>query len=79
MEHPLINGIDNLSVDELQAKVTELNKKLMIAHRTGNAYLTNQVRMALETYQNKYNEKLRSEWEAKMKSGPDYSDKIDIS
>lgn len=79
MEHPLITGIDSLTLDELQAKLTELNKKLMIAHRSGNAHLTNQVRMALETYQNKYNERLREEWEAKTKSGPDYSDKIDVS
>lgn len=79
MEHPLINNIDNLTIDELQSRVNELSKKLAIAQRTGNAFLVQQVRMALETFQNKYQEKLRAQWEEKNKSGPDFSDKIDIS
>jgi hypothetical protein len=59
MEHPLISNIDNLSVEDLLAKVTELNKKLSIAWRLGNHDLCNQLRMAIETYQNKYMQKLR--------------------
>jgi hypothetical protein len=46
MEHPLINNIDNLTVDELQGKISELNKKLSFAHRSGNGQLANQIRMA---------------------------------
>ena len=59
MEHPLIPNLDELSADELSAKLNELNKKLGIAYRTGNAHLCNQLRMAIESYQNKYQEKLR--------------------
>jgi hypothetical protein len=59
MEHPLINDLSNLSADELGAKISELHKKLNIANRTGNAHLCNQIRMALENYQNKYNEKMQ--------------------
>jgi hypothetical protein len=59
MEHPLISNIDNLNVEDLLAKVTELNKKLSIAWRLGNHDLCNQLRMAIETYQNKYMQKLR--------------------
>lgn len=59
MEHPLILNIDNLTTDELSSKITELNKKLGIAYRLGNNDLCNQLRMALETYQNKYQEKLK--------------------
>jgi hypothetical protein len=59
MEHPLISSLDNLSEQQLLDKITELNKKLAIAYNTGNGHLCNQVRMAIETYQNKYHEKIR--------------------
>lgn len=73
MEHPLIASLDNLSADELLNKITELNKKLGIAYRTGNGDLCNQLRMAIETFQNKYNEKTRRD------SGTAFDDVIDIS
>ena len=73
MEHPLISSLDNLSADELLNKITELNKKLGIAYRTGNGDLCNQLRMAIETFQNKYNEKTRRD------SGTAFDDVIDIS
>jgi len=79
MEHPLITNIDSFSVEQLQAKISELNKKLAFAHRMGNGHLANQIRMALETFNNKYQEKLRAMYEAEKKQGPDFSDKIDIS
>lgn len=60
MEHPLIPSIDSLSADQLLDKITELQKKLAIAYKSGNSYLCDQIRMALETYQNKYQEKLRN-------------------
>lgn len=59
MEHPLIPNLDSLTEQELLDKITELNKKLGIAYRTGNAYLCNQLRMAIESYQTKYQERLR--------------------
>jgi len=74
MDHPLIHNIDDLTTDELSSKVTELNKKLSIAYRLANHDLCNQLRMALETYNNKYQEKMR-----KAQSGTDYDGMIDIS
>jgi hypothetical protein len=73
MEHPLIPNLDELSAEELLDKITELNKKLSIALRGGNHYLCNQIRMAIESYQNKYNEKNRG--------GPNsaFNEVIDIS
>jgi len=59
MEHPLIGDISELDADELNNKITELHKKLSIAYRLGNHVLCNQIQMALETYQNKYKEKLK--------------------
>ena len=74
MDHPLIGNIEDLTTEELGSKVTELNKKLTIAYRMGNNHLCNQLRMAIETYQNKYVEKLR-----KTNSGTDYDGMIDIT
>lgn len=79
MEHPLISNIDHLTVEELQQRITELNKKIHVASRSGNASLVAQIRMALETFNNKYQQRLREEWESKNKGGNDYSDRIDIS
>jgi hypothetical protein len=72
MEHPLIANLDDLTAEQLQEKISELTKKLNIALRTGNGYLCNQIRMALESYQNKYNERLRG-------SGTAFNEVIDIS
>ena len=73
MEHPLISNLDNLSLEQLSEKISELNKKLGIAYRTGNSYLCEQLRMAIESYQTKYQEKLKGG------SGTPFDEVIDIS
>jgi len=78
MEHPLINDADSLNMEELQKRIADLQRKLSWAYRT-NAALANQISMALETYTNKYQQRQREQWEAHQRSGPDYSDRIDIS
>lgn len=77
MEHPLIGSLDNLTADELSSKVNELNNKLSIATRSGNGHLCNQLRMALESYRNKYQEKLQETYK-KQTGGRDFDNKIDI-
>jgi hypothetical protein len=72
MEHPLIANLEDLTAEQLQEKISELNKKLSIALRTGNGYLCDQIRMALESYQNKYNERQRG-------SSTSFDEVIDIS
>lgn len=79
MEHPLITDIDNLTIDELQGKISELNKKLSFAQRSGNAQLVNQIRMAIETFRNKYQQKMQAIQDNQNKNNPDFSDRIDIS
>ena len=37
MEHPLIGKLDDFTAEELLTKITELNRKLTIAMRMGNA------------------------------------------
>jgi hypothetical protein len=73
MEHPLISNLTDLSTPELAEKLSELHKKLGIAYRTGNAHLCEQIRMAIASYQNTYNEKLRKD------SDGAFNDVIDIS
>ena len=75
MEHPLINDIGKLDEQELLDKITELNKKLTIAMKMGNASLINQVQMALQSYQNK----LREKHAAERNKNDKFEDKIDIS
>ena len=79
MEHPLINNIGNLTLDELQSKISELNKKLNFAQRTNNGHLASQIRMALETYSNRYREKQMAIDSQNNTDFPDFSDKINIS
>jgi hypothetical protein len=73
MEHPLIGSLDELTAEQLLDRLTELNKKLTIAMRMGNGYLCDQIRMAIESHQTKYQEKIRG--------NPDnsFNDVIDIS
>lgn len=80
MEHPFINNLDDLTVEELTAKISELHKKLSIAHRSGNGYLCDQIRMALDSYTSKQRQKLEDQF--KQSSGDDnnpFDGKIDIS
>ena len=78
MEHPLLPSLEHMTVEELGSKISELNKKLGIAHRMGNAYLCNQIRMAIESHQVKYQEKTQAMFN-KSKPGDNFEDKIDIS
>lgn len=74
MEHPLIGSLDELTEEQLSAKISELNRKLAIAAQSGNGHLCHQLRMAVESYQNKYQEKLR----ANYANSQSFADKINI-
>lgn len=76
MEHPLISNIDHLTIDELSSKVNELHNKLSIAARSGNGHLCDQIRMALESYQSKYQSKLQDSY--KKQSSLNFDNKINI-
>jgi len=75
MEHPLIGDLNDLTIDELGEKIADLNRKLSMAMRTGNGHLCNQIRMAIESHNVKYQEKLQ---ESYKKSDIDFGDKIKI-
>ena len=75
MEHPLIGNIDHLTEDQLSEKINELNRKLNMAVRSGNGHMCNQLRMALESFRSKYQQKLQ---EARKGQSTNFDDKIDI-
>lgn len=76
MEHPLIGNLDSLTEEELTNKISELNRKLGIAAQAGNGHMCNQIRMALESYQSKYQQRIR---EASERAGAvTHADKINI-
>lgn len=60
MKHPFINNIDDLSIEDLQNKLTDLHNKITFAYRTGNGALIHQLNMAIESYREAYNKKIDS-------------------
>ena len=77
MEHPLIGNLDQLTADELSSKVNELSNKLNIAMRSGNAHLCNQLRMAIESYRNKYQDVVQQTYKKQI-GDANFDDKISI-
>ena len=77
MEHPLIGPLDELTLEELGARINELGKKLNIAARSGNGHLCNQIRMAMENYQNMYQTRLQESYK-KAQGDTNFDDKINI-
>lgn len=77
MEHPLIGNLDQLTVDELTTIISDLNRKLSIAMRSGNAHMCNQIRMAIESHTVKYQEKLQASYQ-KTVDDSHLKDKIKI-
>jgi hypothetical protein len=54
MEHPFMPDISDKTVDELQASMNDLTKKLTFAHRMGQSFMINQIQMVLEGYKTEY-------------------------
>jgi hypothetical protein len=77
MEHPLIGSLDEQTLEELGTKISELSKKLGIAARTGNGHLCDQIRMAMENYQNMYQTRLQESYR-KAQGDNNFDDKINI-
>ena len=77
MEHPLIGDLSELSIEQLQGKISELNKRISFAYRNGNTPMLQQLQLVLASYNTEYQRKM----EKLMPKGGDdkYGDKIDIS
>lgn len=79
MNHPLTGNLQDLSDNDLQKKITELGKRLVFAHQTGNAQMIGQLEMLMEDFRE---ESIRRDRErmAKMQenNGKDWDDLIDV-
>ena len=64
INHPFIDNqqLKEHSTDELQSKIAELNRKLNSAMRMNNSALTNQIRMALTSYNEVYTNKIQEQY-----------------
>lgn len=60
MEHPFIDkaSLKELSVEQIQEKMLDLNNKITFAYRTGNQPLIDQLTMVIETYRNVFTTKM---------------------
>jgi hypothetical protein len=79
MEHPFINNLEDLTIEQLGSKISELHKKLSIAHRMGNGYLCDQIRMALTSYNTKHQQKMQALNAPPPGEEDSFNKKIDIS
>jgi len=79
MNHPLTGNLRDFSDGDLQKKITELGKRLVFAHQTGNAQMIGQLEMLMGDYRE---ESMRRDRErmAKMQenNGKDWDDLIDV-
>jgi hypothetical protein len=78
MEHPFLSTTDlsELTLDEIQNKISELTSKLSFAYQTNNQTLINQVGMVLESYNCARSQKLNDMFPTDK---GDHTDKINIS
>jgi hypothetical protein len=77
MYHPLVGKLDELSLDDLIAKINDLHKKLGQSSRFGNAQMANQVRAALSIYQEENQKRMIAEAE-KAKNHKLLKDKVNV-
>lgn len=79
MNHPLTGNLQDLSDSDLQKKITELGKRLVFAHQTGNAQMIQQLEMLMQDYREASHSRDRQRME-KMQdnNGKDWDDLIDV-
>jgi len=77
MEHPLIGNLSDLNLEQLQGKLSEINKRLSFSYKTGNQALINQLQLVQSSYQAEYDRKMQAMMPKDDVDNND--DKIDIS
>ncbi len=82
MNHPLTGNLRDFSDGDLQKKITELGKRLVFAHQTGNAQMIGQLEMIMEDYRQESirrdRERTEKANEASGDKGKNWDDLIDI-
>lgn len=64
MPHPFIDpqSYDDLTVDQLTNKISDLNRKLNMAHQMQNGALISQIRLALTSVKSVYESKINEQY-----------------
>jgi len=78
--HPYIGDLSSLTLEEIQNKLDDLNKKMNIVARSGNTEVMYQLQLVMQDYQYAYKVKLAEVSE--QQNGPDkhkLTDNINIS
>jgi hypothetical protein len=58
MQHPFINDLSHLSIEDLQDKITDLTSKLSFSSRMNNQTMNHQIMMVLDSYRTEYNKRM---------------------
>jgi hypothetical protein len=58
MQHPFINDLSHLSIEDLQDKITDLTSKLTFSSRMNNHTMNHQLMMILDSYRTEYNKRM---------------------
>ena len=79
MNHPLTGNLRDFSDSDLQKKITELGKRLVFAHQTGNAQMIGQLELLMEDYREESMRRDRVRMEKMQENnGKDWDDLIDV-
>ena len=79
MNHPLTGNLRDFSDGDLQKKITELGKRLVFAHQTGNAQMIGQLELLMEDYREESMRRDRVRMEKMQENnGKDWDDLIDV-
>lgn len=58
MQHPFINDLSDKTLEDLSKTLSDLNTKLNFAYRMQNGALINQIRMAIDSYNTEYKNRM---------------------
>jgi hypothetical protein len=75
--HPLVSNLQDMSEQDITAKLSDLYKKMAIANRTGNGALLSQLRMVIDDYQSEFNKRKQAELQ-KLSKDNNFDDFINI-
>ena len=79
MNHPLTGNLRDFSDGDLQKKITELGKRLVFAHQTGNAQMIGQLELLMKDYREESMRRDRERMEKMQENnGKDWDDLIDV-
>lgn len=76
--HPLTPNLRELSDQDIQTKITELNNRLMFCYQTGNAALIGQIQMLLEDYRAEAQVRQQKLMDQLMEKGGQFKNIIDV-